>query len=387
MDLLLQKIHQSSIRLLSPLETPITYKHVVEEAKKILNAKYGTILLEQNGELERVYATTPLLKNAKIRKQGRTYQAFQTQKPSVSLIHHKKDMNIIAPEIKSITFIPLAYKNHAIGVLNLLSEEAITLTKPQLKALELFGTIAYFSIQRSQRYEHIRQSLQKRDLFISLAAHEIKNPLTALHNYLELMNMTHNASLPFETEWITNSLEQTKQVMSLVNEFLSVEQAENNRLNFSLNKASIRKIIYQAIASFQITHQGRIIIFKDELNEEDLIEGQQNKLLQAVTNILNNAVKFSDNTSQIFIKLYAEGNYIHISVQDFGCGIPKNEVNRIFDKFYQARNNYLHEGQGLGLYLTKEIIEQHHGKIKVLSKINEGTIILLSLPRIYHALS
>jgi signal transduction histidine kinase len=185
---------------------------------------------------------------------------------------------------------------------------------------------------------------------------------------------------PPDPEWSRQIKKGADRITGLVNEFLDVEQIKAGKLPVNLRECRLRTVVNQAIRDFRLGNSKREIIFEDEIgNNSDLIKGDYEKLLQVMNNLLENAAKFSSDGSEIRVKLKANDSRLIVRIKNKGRGIPKKEIASIFDKYYKG-NKTNKDGMGLGLFLSKEIIEKHNGAINIFSKFNKGTTAEICLP-------
>lgn len=376
---LLEKIYQASLKLLKPVTLRDTYKSIVNEALQLTGGKYGSIFLNRD-TLRRIYTTNESLYKIIPRHLGRTYQAFNTNKASYYHVKNKREPH---PElegmgIKTVIYIPLT-NSHTIGVLNILVDTHITLSDKHLSILNLFGSMASMAILKAQLYEQEKHARETRDLFISMAAHELKSPLTAIHSYIQLLlNKIQKKELP-KLQWVEELESSSRRLNSLFDELLHKDVIQSGKLHFSFRSQHLSEIIKRTVREFTSNHPDRKIKVQQNIRN-DLLLADSSKLIQAFINILNNAVKFSPVNSLITIHLSQKNDKFIIKFKDEGKGISPTDLPHVFERFYKGEEE--NEGLGLGLFLTKKIIEQHEGTIELSSKLNVGTVITISLPQL-----
>lgn len=377
---IIENIQEASLRFLMPLTPEETYITIVEEAKKITNAQHGTILLKERKSFRRVYASIPALYTTSPRKKGRTYKALTSKKAFIDtptkFIYTNSKLRRF--KIKSVIFIPLSYKNMTIGVLNMLSAKVDPLTEKELSYLKLFGAMASLSIKKTQLYTEVKEALQARDLFISLASHEIKTPLTTINGYVQLLQHKMQKQEMPNPKWIRELALATERLTNLVHEFLRVDRIKAGRFYYRRRPCSLGEIAKRSMSEFKFGHPERIVTFLNKANNAKVL-GDFDKLVQVMTNLLNNAAKFSPPDSEITLSLKEKSPYLIISVKDKGSGIAKKDLVKVFEGFYKGDHG--REGMGLGLFLTKTIVENHKGTIQVSSKLKKGTTIEVILPK------
>ncbi len=182
----------------------------------------------------------------------------------------------------------------------------------------------------------------------------------------------------------------------LINQLLDLSKLEAGKLELKTSKSNIVPFIKGLTMSFESVAEGKDITLKVK-SEKDEIElyFDKEKMTKIMTNLLSNAFKFTSNGGEITVALslipspsgrgmserQGEGE-VHIAVKDTGVGIPEEELPKLFDRFYQVDSSQTreHEGTGIGLALTKELVELHHGTISVNSKLGEWTEFTVTLP-------
>ncbi len=378
---MLESIYQSSMKILSTIDSRQTYQIVLNEALNIVGAPYGSIFLKTGGQIKRIYTNVPKLYSLIPRKNGRLGQFLANKKPAVGIIHEKTEIHQELKDlgVKSVVHIPLSYENETVGVINILSLKQESIPPRKFNALKIFGAITTLAIIRNNLYSEAKTSLDERDLFISIASHELKNPLSTIYGYTQLIDAeVSNHKLP-NRAWIKQMSSELTRSLNLINELLHVDSIGTGKLQFYFKKNSLKKIIKNAIDNFSLTHPGFIVVFKKPENFVDAVRVDSDKMTQAIINLLSNAAKFSPKGSSITVFLKKDKKDFVISVQDQGQGINGHDVDKVFEKFYRG-NGQNKNGMGLGLYLVRDIIKNHHGKIDIESKVNVGTTVSIHLP-------
>lgn len=386
MDLVevLEKINRSSLRFLQTLTPEATYQTIIEEAIKLVNGDEGYLALAESGKLNIKYAYLPNLGNVIMRKRGYSYTSFSQKKAFVTYI---EDFKSVHPEmtkagIQSTIFIPLSNRGVSIGVMNIMSHRRMKrFSQKELSILKLFGSLASLAIHKTQLYSETKVALEMRDHFIAMAAHELKTPLTSVSGYIQLLHDKLVSTKTTESRWIEQLYNESQRLKNLVNELLAINQIKSGKLSYFMKVCSLREILKSTKRTAELTFPHRKLTFEDKLNGlSDLTIGDHDKIMQMLTNLIENAVKFSSHRSSIKIVLdFKKPNFI-VSVEDQGIGIPKNEVKKIFQE-YQKGSRHDREGMGIGLFLVKDILTRLHGNIKVRSKVGKGTIMEVRLPK------
>lgn len=378
----LADVYESAAKLMVPLTPEETYSVIVKEAQRLANSVYGSIFLMREDELVRVYSSVPVNQQLVPRKQGYTYQSFYKQKTMVVPVEKIKKGH---PEFEGentskMIFIPLCFEAESLGVITLDSSDTGVISKDKLKVLELFGSLASLKIRTNVLFSEVTEALRTRDLFISMASHELKTPLTTISAYAQLIERNLLSEKPIKVEWVSNLKTASGRMTRLINELLHINQIRSGKMMYQFEEVDPMEIITLAVTDFGMSFPEHKVIVTDERKKtSQKIIADRDKLIQVVVNTLNNAGKFTDVAKEISITLSESQNKLFVKILDQGKGIPKEDLIKIFDEFFKATNNN-QEGLGLGLFISKKIIEAHHGKITIKSKVGVGTTILLELP-------
>lgn len=239
---------------------------------------------------------------------------------------------------------------------------------------------AAVSLDNSKLFEKVKSFSDKKDEFIALASHELKTPLTTIKGYLQLLYKKEND--PMAELFVRKSLYQVNKLNSLVEDLLNMSRIEAGKLDFNIESFDIKKLLVEIIETAGYSYQTHEIIA--DLGEAPvLIEADKERIEQAILNLLGNAVKYSPAANQVLIILKVMDEKVQVIVKDKGIGLSEEQQKKIFSRFYRAENTTGISGLGLGLYLTKQIIDRHKGEIRVESKSGEGSTFLFTLPLLH----
>lgn len=216
-----------------------------------------------------------------------------------------------------------------------------------------------------------------RNDFIENVSHEFKTPIANIEGYATLLQ--HAEINPREkTYYVTKVLENTQQLSTLTGNILSLSKLDNQevsvkKINYRLDE-QIRKCILLLEPKWTLKN------INWDLNLDSIVfSGNEGLMNQVWLNLLDNAIKFSNNNGLISIQIYRKNHEIMINLTDHGQGMTPETLSRLFEKFYQADQTRSSSGNGLGLALVKRVIELHNGTISVNSCINEGTEYIICL--------
>ena len=257
-------------------------------------------------------------------------------------------------------------------------------TEKQLNALELFGSYISLAIRKTQLNAELTETLKARDLFIAMAAHELRTPLTSVGGYIQLLFNRYADQETIEANWIKQLYWESIRLNKLAKELLEINQVRMGKLTFYWAECNLKEIINRSLRVSRFAFPNRNIILKYMINDlEPKIVGDFDKLIQVITNIIENAVKHSAEEKPVVLVLEEKKKYYCLSIIDKGTGIPRSDIKKIGQEFYKGENSSA-EGMGLGLYIASYIIDHHKGLIKFKSKIKEGTQVLILIPKLYN---
>ena len=238
---------------------------------------------------------------------------------------------------------------------------------------------------RKRMEEEMRKSEQLKTEFMNIAAHELKSPVTPIKGYLDLIISDDETDDKIK-QWAKVSLRNAERLLLLVNDILDVSRLDNDTMSFEMKKMDSSELMNTIIEDMSPCIQQKNLTF-NVLVPENLPEifGDYHRLEQVLKNLFTNALKFTDEGS-ISFEAVVESDKLIISVSDTGIGIDPDELDLIFEKFYQAdtAESRKHEGTGLGLFICNEIIHKHKGTITAESIAGKGSTFTITLPVLKH---
>jgi signal transduction histidine kinase len=217
--------------------------------------------------------------------------------------------------------------------------------------------------------------------FISDASHELRTPLTSLRSEIEVGLLNKKLTLPQARKLIESNLEEVIRLQMLSDNLLALTQYEKTNGTIPFGSVSLAKVIDEAAKSVHGQVKKKEIIITKKIQDVS-INGNQDRLRELFTILLDNAIKYSPQNSKVTIETVTKGKFVTVFVKDEGIGIAKKELPNIFDRFYRAdtsRSKHV-EGFGLGLSIAKKIITLHKGIVEVLSIPQKGTTFSIRFP-------
>jgi len=211
--------------------------------------------------------------------------------------------------------------------------------------------------------------------FIANASHELKTPIFALSGWLEMMEDVEDPEL--RAEFLNDMRAQTERLKGLAQTLLDLSRLDANATVFRSEEVDLEDLLHSLRRDFGFT--GRPINIRTEENVPP-VEADPNQLHRALTILVDNAIKYSEDGSPVDLELSRENGHAVISVADRGCGIPEGEIPHIFDRFYRVQGSSRVDGTGLGLALAHEITDHLGGRIRVESQPEAGSTFSVLLP-------
>jgi signal transduction histidine kinase/Na+/proline symporter len=223
-----------------------------------------------------------------------------------------------------------------------------------------------------------------KDDFISTVTHELRTPLTSVRSLSEILHTNPD----IETVQIENFtgiiIKESDRLIRLINQILDYEKIESARIDWAIASLDLKEVIKDAITSTQqLIDDKKITVDLDIARRVPSVSGDRDRLVQVMVNLISNAVKFSDpNLGNISIRLRAESDHVLVEVADNGIGIRPEDQSKIFEPFHQIKNPTRGRpvGTGIGLTITKRIVDFHHGRIRVESEPGKGSTFSFTLP-------
>ncbi len=228
-------------------------------------------------------------------------------------------------------------------------------------------------------YVQKKEADELRKMFLATLAHDLKSPLISVQKALELIkSRSSTIALSEFNEYLEDIYYTNEEVLKLVVDILSISQYEGKELHVEPKECNIEDIIENSVKIIKyIAKEKKASICIKVGDDVPHVQADETELIRVIVNLIVNAIKHNRENLKISIEAQKRGKDILVSVSDNGMGIPENEKELMFEKYKTAKRKV---GTGLGLYLSKQIIEAHKGKIWFDSEINKGTTFYFTLP-------
>ncbi|MBU7582317.1 MAG: HAMP domain-containing protein [Nostoc sp. TH1S01] len=220
---------------------------------------------------------------------------------------------------------------------------------------------------------------QERRVFLANVSHELRTPISNVQVTVDALKGGAYEEAQLRDRFFQTIENETKRLSRLIHDLLDLGRLEAGVTELEKQAISLRGLINRAVNAVEPRMQAAGVTVQVNVAELQ-IQGDQERLLQAILNLLDNAIKHSGSNSQVFISGYSQGKNAIIQIQDQGRGISDTDLPRIFEQFYTTDPSRKGNGNGLGLAIAKRIIEAHKGSITASSPPNQGAIFTISLP-------
>lgn len=230
----------------------------------------------------------------------------------------------------------------------------------------------------------VKEADRLKSKFVLQVSHELRTPLTSIKGSID--NLRDSIAGPLskkQVEYLDRMSKSSDQLVHMINNLLDISSIEAKNVTLAIATVVIKDLIEQIVTKFQPTAASKQLeIHLDKFNGRSQIQGDGAKLEQAISLMLDNAIKFTDPGGVVTITLHQNRHSLKISIRDTGIGIPLDDQWAIFDRFYRVEQatSAREKGAGLGLYIAKNIIEMHGGRIRVSSEVGKGSEFLITLP-------
>ncbi len=270
--------------------------------------------------------------------------------------------------IASYIIVPLKARGRTLGAMAVVyTTSGRHYTAADLALIEDLGRRTALAVDNARLYEESQRAIGIRDEFMSVAAHELKTPITSLRGFAQITLRHLEKTTDVDTDRIARALksidQQSEKLSRLVTQLLSVSRIQSGRLVVDQEQLDFVRVVEEVVTSAQMRTTRHIITLRAPASIT--MVGDPLRLDQVINNLVDNAIKYSPDGGPIEIDItLPEAQWVRLSVTDRGIGIAPEHRENIFKRFYQAKRRTYLEGIGLGLYISQEIVELHNGVIR-----------------------
>ena len=302
------------------------------------------------------------------------------------------DYVITVPETRSQMAVPLRLGDQVIGVINLESPEVSGFREDDVQFATRLAERAVVPIENAKLYEEVKRANETKSQFVSMVAHELKNPLTNIGGYARLLEMSDDSLDETKRKFIRTIVANAERMRKTVDDLLDISRIERGRLKLEMEPVAITDVISETLDSERRKIEEKGLELRLTIPDDlPLVWGDRTRLVQVLDNLVSNARKY---TLEGYIHISAQvvelplsddgktGQFVRCAVEDTGIGISKEDQERLFKgqftRFDNARD--IAPGHGLGLWLINRLVEMQGGSITFESELNQGSTFAFTVP-------
>jgi len=309
----------------------------------------------------------------------------------VSVLDVTKDPGFQYPEeakkegIRSVLCVPLSVREKPIGVLRLYTGEIHRFTDDEIEFLSTLASQGAVAIENARTYQRLEDLEQAKSDFVFTVAHELKAPVAAIQSILRVLLEGYAGEIfQKQKELIARAERRLIALQGLIRDLLALGALKGALPEAQKTDVILNGIVNRVVEAVQPEVEQKGLELRVEVPDTLVtIKANDDDLERLLSNLLENAVKYTPPKGKVRLQLSLNNNAVRIVVSDTGIGISPESMPRIFEEFYRAKNakEMGQEGTGLGLSLVKHIVDRYHGEIDVESKVQEGSTFTVTLPR------
>ncbi|MDZ7798291.1 MAG: ATP-binding protein [Patescibacteria group bacterium] len=289
--------------------------------------------------------------------------------------------------VKTIVAVPIFSEDDVIGVIDFVTKKKREdISKKELEAmrsladqtgivsrnLRLFEQIQKTNKELEEANERLKQLDEAKTEFVSIASHQLRTPMTSIKGYLSMLTAGDFGKLkPEHNKLLKQLLDESERMIRLINQFLNVSKIEAGKFELSKNKIKLEEMVAKLVDELKkpAEEKGLKLIYKKPKKKMPQVMADSDKISEIILNLIDNAIKYTEK-GKIVVNLEKEKDNIKFSVKDTGVGIAPKEAKNLFGKFSRGPGiaKIQPDGSGLGLFISKNVVEGHHGKIWVESE-------------------
>lgn len=377
----LEKLIQISRKLNSTLEMRPLLQQIVDAGRELTHADGASILLMEDDQTLRFAAASPqseILEMTEVPLEG-SLAGWVVRNRELAIVEDAQSdprhYNINTVDTtQSIIAVPMIFADQVIGVLESLTTKArYRFTRQDMETLETLASIAAVAVQNARLFEQSD--------WVAEVIHEIRTPLTAILSYADLLQRPELGG-EMRLQFATIIQQETERVNDLATQFLDLARLESGRIKMARHPIDVATLIEMAANIIRPTAYDRERKLEVEIIRPlPTLIGDQQRLHQVLLNLLNNAVKYSDEGNTVTLRVEPQAVGVKISVIDTGPGIPADQLPLLFHKFSRLPGSERKaSGTGLGLVVARQIVEAHQGQIWAESEVGQGSTFAFTLP-------
>lgn len=401
----LQFLTESSKVLASSLDYQTTLHNIAKLAVPEIADWCAVDILDGKGELQQIAITHKDPKKVKWAKELRKLDppdlnastgvpnVIRTAKSElypqitdellVKVAKNKKQLKLMRDiGFTSAMVVPLCREKKCIGAITFITTETKRYyDEKDLAMAEELANRASVALENAGLYKASQEAVALRDDFISVASHELKTPVTSVKMFTQVLKK-HSEQIGDEkaVDHLSKMDKQLNKLTELIYDLLNVSKIQAGKMDFKEELFDFDKAVKEVVDVLQQTSSKHKIVIEGVTRKK--VRGDEERVGQVLNNLISNAIKYSPKADKVLVKLSSDKGNVYAAVQDFGIGMGKIHLDRIFERFYRVYDttDKTFPGLGIGLYISSEIIKRHGGKLWVDSDVGKGSIFHFSIP-------
>ncbi len=282
---------------------------------------------------------------------------------------------------------PLVVGARTVGMVSVVRVEPDSFSDDEIELVVLLGRFLGSAVQNIRAYEAERTTVDElrrlsalRADFVSMVSHELRSPMAAIIGAAKTLHQRWRELTPEQRESFLGLIDhETNRLAELVGDVLDTSRIESGSFSYSFGDVDLSELVHESAAAAQ-SGQDEVTINAKSQRPLPLVRGDRERLRQVITNLIDNAVKYSPAGSDVEVNAFSDNGVISVEVRDQGPGVAPEHQTLIFEKFGRVHGEHAKPGTGLGLFIARSIVQAHGGTLEVHSAPSEGAMFSLVLP-------
>jgi PAS domain S-box-containing protein len=286
--------------------------------------------------------------------------------------------------MRSAILLPLVAREHVLGVLTIFrvaGKEGRAFSEAEQLIASEVALRAAFALDNARLYETAQQATIARDHALGVVSHDLRNPISAIGMCARALLAATAADDSERRGLVTTIVDSTELTQRMIRDLLDVASIEVGRLAVEHRTVALAPVLERAVGLFQnAADERRVVLRLEHTAGVPAVIGDEERLVQVLSNLLGNALRFSDGGDEVTVSARQSGHEVEIAVRDTGAGIPASEMPRIFERYWTVRRQAPKGGTGLGLAIARGIVEAHGGRLWAESQLGKGSTFRFTVP-------
>jgi signal transduction histidine kinase len=301
--------------------------------------------------------------------------------------HYPEEQEFVRFGLRCRTVAPLLVGARAIGMISVVRFEPDSFSDEEIELVSLLGRFLGSTVQNIRSYEAERTTVEElrrlsalRADFVSMVSHELRSPMASVIGSAKTLRQRWRELNPEQRESFLALIDhETARLADLVGDVLDTSRIESGSFSYSFSDVDVGELVRESAAAAERA-QDEVKVFAQVSAPLPTVRGDRERLRQVLTNLIDNAVKYSPAGAEVEVDTFAHNGLIHVEVHDRGPGVSAENQKLIFEKFGRVSGEHAKPGTGLGLFIARSIAEAHGGSLEVRSAPERGATFTLALP-------